>query len=162
MIKDSHNNDMIFRERYYDDGTIKAQYWVDDDLTFHDKKYFPDGQLRSYKTSRKREDGSVDYIHNYNMCFDENREQTLMEGNGIFYDYDFKEDNSSLFFYSIINCKNHLANGEYIGYINGKLSYRTTYVNGLEHGLHTQLDEQGNKKSIREFENGWYVQRHHC
>lgn len=158
IIKDKHNSDLIYRERYYDNGIIKAQFWVDDTQKKHIKRYFTDGQIRSYHTFRPLGDGSLNNLTEYILCFDENRNETLINGDGIFYDYDFPEDSLYGFFKYVANCKNYLAEGETTGYRNGKLASRHSYVNGLQHGSQIDYDEDGNQKHVREFRNGKFIE----
>lgn len=158
IIKDSYNSNMVFKDRFYDTGVIKAQYWEDETEKIHIKRYFDDGQIRSYHTLKKIENERFNKLSEYLICFDENKKETLINGNGIFYDYDFKEENSWFSFYSyVVNCENYLSNGESIGYKDGQLWLKRTYVNGIEHGLNIEYDDNGNEESIREYENGKFV-----
>ena len=159
IVKDEYNSNRVFEDRFYDTGIIKAQYWEDETKKNHLKRYFSDGQLRSYQTFKKLDDGSFNNLNEYLICFDEDRKETLINGNGIFLDYDFKEDSRYGFYNYVVNCKNYLANGESTGYQNGILWLKTTYVNGVEHGFTVDYDDNGNEKCIREFENGKFVRR---
>ncbi|ACU63591.1 DMP19 family protein [Chitinophaga pinensis] len=158
IVKDSYNSNMVFKDRFYDTGIIKAQYWEDETEKIHIKRYFDDGQIRSYHTLKKIENERFNKLSEYLICFDENRKETLINGNGIFYDYDFKEENSRFSFYSyVVNCENYLSNGESIGYQNGKLWLKRTFINGIEHGLNIEYDDNGNEEAIREYESGKFV-----
>ncbi|SFO55713.1 protein of unknown function [Chitinophaga sp. YR627] len=158
IVKDSYNSNMVFRDRFYDTGTIKAQYWEDETEKIHIRRYFDDGQIRSYHTLKKIENERFNKLSEYLICFDENKKETLINGNGVFYDYDFEEENSRFSFYNyVVNCENYLSNGESIGYKDGKLWLKRTYVNGVEHGLNIEYDDSGNEEAVREYENGKFV-----
>lgn len=158
IIKDKHNRDLIFSEKFYDSGIIKEQYWQDDTQKNHIKRYFSDGQIRSYHTYKRLDNDSGDNLFEYLICFDENGKETLINGNGVFYDHGFKEPRRYGFYSKVVNCKNYLANGESLQYKDGKLWIKTNYVNGLENGLNIEYDANG-KEEIREFENGKFIRR---
>lgn len=158
IIKDRYNSDLIYSEKFYDSGIIKEQYWKDDTQKFHTKRYFSDGQIRSYHTVIQRGDSRFDHLVEYLICFDENRNETLINGNGVFHDYGFIDDFRHGFYTCVKNCKNYLANGESTNYKDGKLWLKTNYVNGLENGFNIEYDEDGNEE-IREYENGKFIRR---
>ena len=157
IIKDRHNQDLIFSEKFYDSGIIKEQYWQDDTQNNHIKRYFSDGHIRSYHTFKQRNDDSGDNLMEYFICFDENRKETLINGNGVFYDHGFKEPRRYGFYCRVVNCKNYLANGESLHYKDEKLWLKTNYVNGLQNGLNIEY-KNGNEE-IREYENGKFIRR---
>lgn len=158
IIKGRYNQDLISSEKFYDSGIIKQQYWQDDTQKNHIKRYFSDGQIRSYHTYKKRDDDSGDNLSEYLICFDENRQETLINGNGVFYDHGFKEPRRYGFYSTILNCKNYLANGESLHYRDGILLHTTNYVNGLKNGLEVTCHKNGNEE-IREYENGKFIRR---
>ena len=158
IIKDRYNSDLIYSDKFYDSGIIKEQYWEDETQKNHIKRHFSDGQIRSYHTFKKLDDGSGNNLVEYLICFDENRKETLINGNGVFYDHGFKEDSMRRFYSKVVNCKNYLAYGESLHYKDGKLWLKTNYVNGLENGFNIEYDEDGNEE-IREYENGKFIRR---
>jgi antitoxin component YwqK of YwqJK toxin-antitoxin module len=158
ILKDRHNWDLISSEKFYDSGIIKEQYWQDDTQKNHIKRYFSDGHIRSYHTYKNRDDDSGDNLAEYLICFDENRKETLINGNGIFYDHGFKEPRRYGFYSTVLNCKNYLANGESLHYKDGILWLKTNYVNGLKNGLDITYHKNGNEE-IREYENGKFIRR---
>ncbi|TWV99947.1 DUF4375 domain-containing protein [Chitinophaga pinensis] len=75
IIKDSYNSNMVFRDRFYDTGIIKAQYWEDETEKIHIRRYFDDGQIRSYHTIKKIENERFNKLNEYLICFDENKKK---------------------------------------------------------------------------------------
>lgn len=155
-IKDKHNWNYITQKEFYENGNIAFEFWEDDKLRNNIKKYFLDGTLKSHFRRWKKKDESWINETEYLICFDENRKETLINGNGVFLDSRKTEYSNYGYF---INCKNYKANGESLYYKDEKIWRRETYLDGMQNGIQIEYDENGNEKRISDYKNGKIIQK---
>lgn len=155
-IEDKHNWNYITQKKFYENGNIESEFWTDNVLKKNIKKYFLDGALKSHSRYWKNKDESWITETDYLICFDENRNETLVNGNGIFLDnYKTKYGN----YKDIIACKNYKADGESLFYTDGIIWRRETYLDGFQNGIQIEYDDNGIEKSISEYKNGKYIRK---
>lgn len=152
-IEDKHNWKYITRKEFYDNGNIGFEFWVDNELKNNVKKYFIDGNVKNHKKYWKNKDASWITERDYLICFDENKKQTLINGDGTFLDSYESEYGK---YEDIINCKNYKASGESLYYVDGIIWRKEKYVEGMQDGIQIEYDEKGIEKSISEYKNGKY------
>lgn len=155
-IKDKNNWSSITQKKFYDNGNIESEFWIDSELKNNIKKYFLDGATKSYLKNWKNKDESWIIETDYLICFDENKKQTLINGKGIFVDSDQSEYGK---YDDYINCDNYKANGESLFYRDGIIWRKENYVNGLQEGVQIKYDKEGLEKEIQEYKNGKYSRK---
>jgi hypothetical protein len=155
-IEDKHNWKYITRKEFYDNGNIEFEFWKDCELKDNLKFYFIDGSVKRYSKHWANKVFSWMGEDQYLICFDENKIETLINGNGIF----TKGRQSEYAKYeTIINCKNYKADGEYLSFKNDIIWRKEKYVDGVKEGIQIEFDEKGIEKSISEYKNGKYSRK---
>lgn len=153
-IIDKYNSNSIYRKEFYENGNLSFEFFVDKEMKNNLKYYFEDGSIQSYSKNWKNNDYSWIIENEYLVCFDDNKKQTLINGNGIF----IKKRNSEYGgdYLSNINCLNFKAEGESIFYKNGILWRKENFRNGFQEGIQTEYDDKGNEKRVSVYEKGQF------
>jgi antitoxin component YwqK of YwqJK toxin-antitoxin module len=155
-IEDKHNWNYVTRKKFYDNGNIEFEFWKDNESKNNVKKYFRDGNLKNYLKYWKNKEASWITERDYLICFDDNKKQTLINGNGTFFDSNESEYGK---YEHIINCKKYKANGESVYYADGVIWRKETHLDGMQDGIQIEYDDKGIEKSISEYKNGKYIQK---
>jgi antitoxin component YwqK of YwqJK toxin-antitoxin module len=155
-IIDKHNWNYITRKEFYENGNLSFEFYIDDEKKNNLKYYFDDGSIQRYSRSWMKKDNSWITENEYLICFDDNKKQTLLNGNGVFIS---KNESEYGKYEDIIHCNEYKANGESLFYKNGILWRKENFTNGFQEGIQIEYDDNGKEECIRMFKKGKFINR---
>lgn len=141
----------IYKE-WYENGQLaeSGTYISDYERIGTWEEYYINGQKKL-----ESEFVSGDYLlHN---CWNENGDQTLINGTGV-YEFDYNPWEGHLE-HCIHSYQNYQRHGKQFSYINGTLSLYQEMENGIENGITKSYFNNGKLKSETEYENGIEVSK---
>lgn len=156
QVIDKYNWDYINQKKYFKNGKLSFEFWIESNFKKNIKHYFEDGDLQCHSKFWKNKENSCIIENEYIICFDENKKQILTNGNGI---YITKENSEYGQYEDYIQCVNYKADGESIYYKNGIIWRKENYKNGLKDGIEIEYNDNGVEEIIRKYNNGKFIER---